>query len=272
MTNEKSGIPISNPKLRELLIRRNSISDPESAEMAECMNALLEELAENARFLAAADIPEEGIRREENGDVTILQNTVISFEGIDDTAGNHFLTGYTDWESLRKDPRHASGNVQTIILSFDDFYAMLKDDTAGLAVNPYGENYVMPRALMQHVREVKDMQENGHCDKVIQKDTQVKIGEPADYPTQMIAAISDAAKTDKRIKKIHLKLMVNGEEKSYLLIVDYTGDRKEVFGLLADAGKPYLPKDMFLDIVSLNENSWQKVADNKPFYRKKIFG
>lgn len=88
----------------------------------------------------------------------------------------------------------------------------------------------------------------------------------------MVAAISDAARTDKRIKKIHLKLMVNGEEKSYLLIVDYTGDRKEVFGLLADAGKPYLPKDMFLDIVSLNENSWQKVADNKSFYRKKFFG
>lgn len=67
---------------------------------------------------------------------------------------------------------------------------------------------------------------------------------------------------------IHLKLMVNGDEKSYLLIVDFNGDRNEVFGLLANAGKPFLPEGMYLDIVPISDNSWKKVADNKPFYRK----
>jgi hypothetical protein len=107
---------------------------------------------------------------------------------------------------------------------------------------------------------------------VVQKDTKVQVGEPAEYPVQMIDAISKAAKTDRRVNAIHLKLMVNGDEKSYLLIVDFNGDRNEVFGLLANAGKPFLPEGMYLDIVPISDNSWKKVADNKPFYRKKLFG
>ena len=138
---------------------------------------------------------------------------------------------------------------------------------------PHEEEEILPpKELIQHVKEIKEMQQSGHCEKVVQKDTKVQVGEPAEYPVQMIDAISKAAKTDRRVNAIHLKLMVNGDEKSYLLIVDFNGDRNEVFGLLANAGKPFLPEGMYLDIVPISDNSWKKVADNKPFYRKKLFG
>ena len=237
--------------------KRARIADAASQEMSDCMNELLDEIAFHARFLTVA---------------TILKDTVISFEGINDVNGNHFIVAYTDWESLRRDPRHPDDDVETVVLSFDDYCEMVKNNCSGIAINPFSDNYVMPKELIQHVKEIKEMQQSGHCEKVVQKDTKVQVGEPAEYPVQMIDAISKAAKTDRRVNAIHLKLMVNGDEKSYILIVDFNGDRNEVFGLLANAGKPFLPEGMYLDIVPISDNSWKKVADNKPFYRKKLFG
>lgn len=264
--------PVTNNKVRDLLEKRARIADAASQEMSDCMNELLDEIAFHARFLTVASMTGGGIRREEDGNATILKDTVISFEGINDANGNHFIVAYTDWESLRRDPRHPDDDVETVVLSFDDYCEMVKNNCSGIAINPFSDNYVMPKELIQHVKEIKEMQQSGHCEKVVQKDTKVQVGEPAEYPVQMIDAISKAAKTDRRVNAIHLKLMVNGDEKSYLLIVDFNGDRNEVFGLLANAGKPFLPEGMYLDIVPISDNSWKKVADNKPFYRKKLFG
>lgn len=264
--------PVTNNKVRDLLEKRARIADAASQEMSDCMNELLDEIAFHARFLTVTSMTGGGIRREEDGNATILKDTVISFEGINDVNGNHFIVAYTDWESLRRDPRHPDDDVETVVLSFDDYCLMVKNNCSGIAINPFSDNYVMPKELIQHVKEIKEMQQSGHCEKVVQKDTKVQVGEPAEYPVQMIDAISKAAKTDRRVNAIHLKLMVNGDEKSYLLIVDFNGDRNEVFGLLANAGKPFLPEGMYLDIVPISDNSWKKVADNKRFYRKKLFG
>ena len=158
-----------------------------------------------------------------------------------------------------------------MILSFEDYYAMLNDSDSGLCINPYTDNFVLPKELLQRVSEVKSMRQIGFYKKVIQKDTHVLTGEPKDYPYAMTEAVSNAAKSDSRIKAIHLKLMISGDEKSYLFIVDFRGDRNEVFPLLVNAGKPYLPEGMFIDIVPLNEEPWKSIADNKPFYKRKGF-
>ncbi len=57
------------------------------------------------------------------------------------------------------------------------------------------------------------MQQSGHCEKVVQKDTKVQVGEPAEYPVQMMMLYPRLQKTDRRVNAIHLKLMVNGDEK-----------------------------------------------------------
>lgn len=262
--------PATNNKVRELLKKRSCILDSTSQEMCDCMNDLLDEIAFRTNFLAITNMSNGDIKHEENGKVTILSDTIISFEGLDDANGKHYFVVYTDWESLRKNPNHLNDNVKTMVLSFDDCCEIVKNNASGIAINPFSDNYVIPRDLIQHIKETKEMKQSGYCEKVIQKETQIMVGEPAEYPVQMVDAISKAAKTDRRIKAIHLKLMISGNEKSYLLIVDYKGDKNEIFELLANAGRPFLPKDMYLDIVSISDNSWKKEANNKPFYKKKL--
>lgn len=264
--------PVTNNKVRELLEKKSHIVDSVSQQMIDCMNELLDEITVNARFLVVSNMDDKNIRYEENGEATILKDTVMSFEGINDTNGNHFLVAYTDWESLCKDSHHSNGDVKAVILSFDDCYEIVKGDGSGIVINPFSDSYAMSPELIQHVKEIKELKQNGYYDKVVKKETTVMIGEPAEYPVQLVDAISKAAKTDARIKAIYLKLMVNNNEKSYLLIVDFKGNRNEVFGLLANSGKPFLPKDMYLDIVSISDSSWKKTTDNKPFYKKRLFG
>ena len=91
--------PVTNNKVRDLLEKRARIADAASQEMSDCMNELLDEIAFHARFLTVASMTGGGIRREEDGNATILKDTVISFEGINDVNGNHFIVAYTDWEA-----------------------------------------------------------------------------------------------------------------------------------------------------------------------------
>ena len=79
----------------------------------------------------------------------------------------------------------------------------------------------------------------------------------------------------KEIKSIWLKLMIRNEEQSYLLVVDFAGDRKKIFSGLADAARDYLPSRMYIDIVPYNDDFGRKAAENsKPFYQRKhkLFG
>ena len=69
--------PVTNNKVRDLLEKRARIADAASQEMSDCMNELLDEIAFHARFLTVASMTGGGIRREEDGNATILKDTVL---------------------------------------------------------------------------------------------------------------------------------------------------------------------------------------------------
>lgn len=66
----------------------------------------------------------------------------------------------------------------------------------------------------------------------------------------------------------------NKQDQSYLLVVDFQGEKEVVFGAIAAAVKPYL-KEMYLDMVPLEMEFGQSVVQNvEPFYQRKkgLFG
>jgi len=98
----------------------------------------------------------------------------------------------------------------------------------------------------------------------------VLLGQPKEYPHEMIAAVTAYMKTQKGIKKAYLRLMIDGHEQSYLLIVDLEGRKEELFGGIAAAATPYL-NGMVLNMVDLD--GWEEhVKGVEPFYKKKRFG
>lgn len=85
-------------------------------------------------------------------------------------------------------------------------------------------------------------------EQVTEKDTKVMVGEPAVYPQKMIDAICRFLKTNRNVNAVYLRLMIKDSEQSYLIVVDFHGDKNEVFSGVANTGGPFslqLPKVVY---------------------------
>ena len=81
-------------------------------------------------------------------------------------------------------------------------------------------------------------------------------------------AICAHVKKKKNVKAAYLRLMEKDGEQSYLVIVDFTGDRREVFDGIGKAAWNHL-NGMFIDLVPLDTDFGQQAAAGvEPFYKR----
>lgn len=263
--------PVENPKLVELLDQRNHIS-PQNEDWDSLMNNILQYIAEEGTFLAVTHFDKSNVLNQGDGAFTIQKDTVIQFESLSTNDGKTYFPFYTDWKNLRENPNHSISEIETMILTFEDVYTFSKRNT-GAVLNPFSHNLLLDNSLLENMKKVLDERKNSHISKIqIKQDTKVLLGEPKDYPITMVEAIQNYAKTNNNIKKIFLKLMVMEGKQSFLLIVDFKGDRTIIFDQLFKIAQPYIPKEMFLDLIPYSDEFGKNAADNKPFYELKKTG
>ncbi len=262
--------PVENPRLKDLLKGFRSQEETKRISAAE---AVAEELAMNAHLLAVIDIDEDGIEHREDGTAVFRKDSHISFEMFKDAKGTDYLPVYTDWDELRKNDRYRDLHVRTLILSFDDISAITANK-AGTVINPFSDNFIITPENVVSMKKHKEYLTKGYTSNVIEKETTVQIGEPADYPKEMTEAIIRYAKTNRDIRSIWLKLMIRDDEKSYLLIIDFSGDKDAVFSSIADAAAPHLHNGIPIDMVPFTDKFGRDAATGSPFYRRKtgLFG
>ncbi|WMJ22904.1 enhanced serine sensitivity protein SseB [Paludicola sp. MB14-C6] len=260
--------PLENPKLKQLFLKRKS--ELTNDELNAVLNDICEEVAMNAYFLSVIKMENDPIQ---NGDGTAVfqQDTTISFPMLTTETGASYYPVFIDWEELSKWDEVKGTQPNTLILSFDDYAAMVidKQNGHGIVVNPFSDNFVIDRDLLIHLRRIKQITQTGHAEMTVEKDTTVHLGEPANYPIDMINAIKKAVKHDKDINTMWLRLMEKDSELSYLVIVGFEGDRKKAFSLISNAASPYL-NNMYLDMVPFKDTfGSQAVEGVEPFYQRK---
>ncbi|MFT9057762.1 MAG: enhanced serine sensitivity protein SseB [Ethanoligenens sp.] len=253
--------PVENPKLKELLrqFNQNKTND--------IMNDLFKEIATNAHFLSVIMLSEEP-KQNENVTATFQKDTIMQFPMLTTQDEQSYYPIFTDWIELGK--WQAAKSPKTLILSFDDYASMvLKDEnTHGIVINPFSDNMIIDRELIEHLKTRKDIIINGVSKQVVTKDTQVLLGEPKNYPNEMVNAISDYLKDQATVKRVWLRLMQKSDELSFLLVVDFSDDKEKIFRGIADAARPYM-NGMYLDIVPYQDGFGKNAVENvKPFYQK----
>ncbi|MDO5539032.1 MAG: enhanced serine sensitivity protein SseB C-terminal domain-containing protein [Eubacteriales bacterium] len=143
-------------------------------------------------------------------------------------------------------------DYQTIIVKTDSLYE-------GFVINPYGDNIVINKNILNNVYPRK---------YEVKKNESVMIGIPKDYPIQMVKKLKTAFKSIVDVKKAYLLWMARNQEMSYLLVLDTSGNEKEVFPLVGEICEPYLGGKP-LDMVTLKSKFGQDAVENqKPFYQK----
>ena len=258
--------PVENPKLSALF---RELAGAEDARRASVTERIAEEIALNAYLLAVIDVDDDPEPRED-GSFQFGKDTVIRFEML--SAGDTvYLPVYTDWNELLKCEKYRDlyqrRELKTLIVSFDDMAAIAAGEK-GIAVNPFSDNFVISPQNVKHMKDHKEMVTKGYAEQTVTEDTKVLIGEPAVYPAEMADAIKRYAGKNRAVRAIWLKLMEKGGEQSYLVIVDFEGDRDTVFGGIAAAARPY-QKGMYLDMVPYADRFGRGAATGEPLYRRR---
>lgn len=253
-------MPVNNP---ELIATIEAIQKETNAETQDAFFKALK----NARFLSPVAIEP----RPESGDTegkTILKvDTKISFVSLTDSNGDNYLPVYTDWTALKQ--WRDNPDEQTLITSYDDISGMILNDPngAGFVVNPYSHNIPVRRDIINHINAgpVKQW--------TIDNNTTVHIGVPSNDPVTIKESITKYLKSQKNIKAAWLALMQKEGEFSFLIVVDFCGDRQSIFNGIASVAVPKLREGELIDMVPANSDIGQQVVrDFPPFYKRKMFG
>lgn len=243
--------PVSNPELVEIM---NKFANERNAEN----EILLIEKITQAHFLTPI-IMEGEI---ENG--IIKAGGTISFKMLNNNSGESFFMAFTDWEELAK---WSKEKEQTLISKYDDLKSMVLKDTKrvkGFVINPYSQNIVITPELMQYFSQTRS-------EIVIKKDTKVMLGQPANYPQEMVNALSKFFKEHKEVESAYLFLShKEGDEKPNLLfVIDFSGEKASLFPKIAAVAESYLGKDEYIDLIPLNTAFGKDATKTAtPFYKK----
>ena len=231
------------------------------------MNMLFEEIVMNAHFLSVIFLSELP-KPNEDGTATFQKNTTMQMPMLSSAGGKHFYPVFTDHAELAKWQKMEKPN--TLILTFDDYAAFLEknEQAEGIVINPFSDNFVLNRKLMAHLKAQKDLRTKGVSRNKITKDTKVMVGEPKEYPTEMMEALQAHMKGVPAIERAWLRLMIKDNVQSFLVVVDFAGNREEIFGQIAAVARPYL-KNVYLDMIPYQDGFGKKAVENvEPFYQK----
>lgn len=257
---------INNPELVEALKALHQENTPQN------QGRVLDLVLNHAVFLAPAVVtpPAQGQKPGEKG------KTAIQLQLISTKDGRPFFPAFTDVAELQK----FTGNKpqQSLLLRFDNYVSMLQrnDKAAGFVVNPMGMSLTLDRATVeslarkkQEIAQAKAAREQGFTEEKVEKDTQVMVGDPVNIPQAMLEAVSAAAGQREDIRTLWLRQMVRPDGVQCLIIVvDHTGDQKEVFQAIAQAAGPHfgpLPVDMIPYGTSFAQAATEGA---EPFFRR----
>lgn len=260
--------PLENPRLKALFAKRRAAADGE--ELRPIMEKLLSEVVMNARLLSVIQLPQEA-NIAEDGTAVLPPETAIGFPMLTAPGKRQFYPAFIDGEELRKWSLFSKTEPQTICLCFDDYATMILDkrEADGLVINPFSDNLSLDYHGLRELRERKELQITGRARKQVEKDAVVRLGEPEEYPEEMVESICLYAEEEPAIRKLWLRMMEQHGEVSYLLVTDCSGEPTPLFEKMAAAAAPYLG-EMFIDMLSLDDPFAQKAVEGVPaFYRRK---
>lgn len=259
--------PVTNPDLAVAIKAMKEENTKESQDKV--INEVMK-----AHFISPVIISPVPGSSNDSCEVVLKEDTIINFSIIQNTANQQFFLAFTDWVELGR--WHKCENQQTLILTFDDLAAMVLDEKGhsdGFVINPYGENIIFNKTMIGALRDEKERRANGGVvEQVVKKDTTVQLGQPSIYPKEMVNAISDYLKRQKNVQAAYLQLMIKEGEQSYLVIIDFVGDRRVIFDGIANVAMSHL-NGMFIDLVPYDSDFGHNATNNiEPFYKKKKFG
>ncbi len=254
---------LKNPKLTELLAVRTEIGstgNKDKKKLDDTLQKIVSEMVINASFLVPAEIDAEPAK-EKDGGLSIPASTNLAFVIFSQEDGQKFIPIFSDNEQLAR-WQNKTDKTHTVTMNFASLALLLQQSTEneGLVLNPYSDNMMIKHDMALRWYEQLQISKNGSANNIITLDKAKDVYTLNPYPFQLSNVLCETARKTPAIKALWLRgIKLNGED-SYLLIVDFTGDRQKAFSPLGEAARKFLDNKP-LHIVPLDEGFGGKAAE-----------
>lgn len=221
----------------------------------------------NAKYLMPFDASGLNMKPEDvvDGKFVVKDKSQFKVPLITNAEGKQFFAFFTDWIEFRKfdKQKKLSGNI----VGFEDLKYFSKQH-GGVVINPFGFNLILDENMINIIESVVLGKQDVNIERLtVEKDTKVMLGDPKEKPTELIEAISKCLKNHTEVKSAYLRLMIKDNVESWLLVIDFDGDKNALFGDIAKSALAY-SKGKYMDFIKLgSEFSKNAIKDTEPFYK-----
>ena len=250
---------VTNPELVE------AITALQSSPNTDTEKAFLDLLV-TASFIVPMESDLKHDKPDSDRKITLEKDSIIELPMLIDAEEKPWHIAFTDWPSLRKWREIA--NEKVLVVPFSDFPAMILHENVrsfGLIINPNSHSLPVSKQLLAHL--------SGRSIPVlVEEETQVVIGEPANYPHSLVDAVKALLKSMREVKRAWFLLMHRNGEQSFLVVVDFNGERSKIFDAIGKTASPYLESGQLIDMVQYGDAiGADAIKNNKPFYKRGLF-
>lgn len=190
---------------------------------------------------------------------SIKDDDIVSITAVIQKDGKKYIPVFTDWNEMAKYDK----NKQFIgcVATFDDIEKFCKDGDY-VTINPFGFNMTIDNNTVNIIHSVvKNVGQSDNQEKVTIFDVEI-------YPEKMIKCLNEYFDKSEGVKSAYIRCMRKGDIVGYLIIVDFEGDKNQIFGGISEAIAPYT-ENKPVDFISYSsEFGKNAVGSIKPFYQK----
>ena len=270
----KAQIPVVNPALilamarhRQILFEEKKDEQWKRAEQFLC-DRMLKEVV-RGEFLCPVKVVEDP---KEEKDADGKKGTALQFALLQDSNGAQWMPVYTDWQSFQKIYNVKEWKGQKV--SFDQLMKIAGE--RDFVINPGSMELRVEenrkKIMIGYFKRYKRQEAEMASGNLVEKKTGVFVGEPIAEADELKQILSEYMKKQKNIKKAYLVTKIERKDDiSYLLVVEFKGERKSVFEGIAEAVKPSLGY-MRLDMHEADEKAMELIGEVAPFYKKTFLG
>ena len=270
----KAQIPVVNPALilamarhRQILFEEKKDEQWKRAEQFLCDHMLKEVV--RGEFLCPVKVVEDP---KEEKDADGKKGTALQFALLQDSNGAQWMPVYTDWQSFQKIYNVKEWKGQKV--SFDQLMKIAGE--RDFVINPGSMELRVEenrkKIMIGYFKRYKRQEAEMASGNLVEKKTGVFVGEPIAEADELKQILSEYMKKQKNIKKAYLVTKIERKDDiSYLLVVEFKGERKSVFEGIAEAVKPSLGY-MRLDMHEADEKAMELIGEVAPFYKKTFLG
>ena len=262
---ENSKIPaedIKNPKLKEAIEAMQADGSKLNIDrmITECVKA---------RFILPANVRQIPSAHTENGRTVMGNSTQVQFRLLENNQTKQKFFGvFTDTDEMAK----WSGvqSAHKVVTDFDSLAGMVMDpksETAGFVINAFGKSVTFPKPMVISIKQQYDYMRRKK--NIIENGSQVRVGEPKEYPIDLMAALINHLSTEPQVNAAYLRMIEKDGKVGYFIVVDFLGAMNQTFEGIADVAKPFIEDEEALTLMPFTmEFARNSVKEIEPFYRK----